>query len=289
MPRTKTTKESKAESANSDALKMLKPKKADPEVHVFGKGIVCDTDTRGHATPKGRSPLELVFDASEGFIPMWAKGSTLRWRFHEHSLKVFSKPAAAKTAIRKLLGQALLAWGTAAPVKFAERNDAWDFEIVMRESDRCNINGCVLASAFFPDAGRHELRIYPKMFDQTKQEQIETIIHELGHTFGLRHFFANVSESQWPSVIFGTHKKFTIMNYGGDSRLTSEDKSDLRKLYQLVWSGQVTEINGTEIKLVRPFHMTGAAPDSLVAVGQLQAALQPPTAAATASADGGIA
>jgi hypothetical protein len=274
MPRT-TTKRPKAGSQQTNPLQLRKAEKGDPEVHVYGNGIVCDTDTRGYATPEGRSVLEIVVNVSEGFIPMWAKGTTLRWRFQDHSLHFFESPAAAKAEIRKLFGEALLAWGDAAPVKFAEREDAWDFEIVMRESDRCTIDGCVLARAFFPDAGRHELRIYPKMFEQSREEQVETLIHEIGHAFGLRHFFANLTEVFAPSVIFGTHKRFTIMNYGPDSKLTEDDKSDLKRLYQSVWSGELTEINGTPIRLVSPFHTTGAPPDSMVAVGQVQAAFQP--------------
>lgn len=113
---------------------------------------------------------------------------------------------------------ALLAWGDAAPVKFAEKTDVWDFEIVMKRNDDCDANGCVLASAFFPDSGRHQLTLYPKMFTQVRQEQVETLVHEIGHVFGLRHFFANVSESAWASQIFGTHKPFSIMNYGSQSR-----------------------------------------------------------------------
>jgi hypothetical protein len=73
----------------------------------------------------------------------------------------------------------------------------------MRTGDNCTPSGCVLASAFFPDSGRHQLVLYPKMFSQSKKEQIETLIHEIGHIFGLRHFFANVSETVWPSEIFG--------------------------------------------------------------------------------------
>ena len=155
------------------------------------------------------------------------------------------------------MGTALLAWGDAAPVKFAEREDAWDFEIVMRP-DQCNANGgCVLASAFFPDSGRHELAIHPKMFTQTKQEQAETLMHEIGHIFGLRHFFAEVSESAWPSVKFGEHRPFSIMNYGVQSVLTPQDKTDLKKLYQKVWSGELTHINGTRIVQFKPYHTFG--------------------------------
>jgi hypothetical protein len=192
MPRTVKRPAKRERQSTSDALRKADraAKQPEPEVHVFGKGFVCDTDTRGYATPRGRSPLEIVVDASEGFIPLWATDTTLRWRFREHSLKFFQNPSAAKTDIRRLLGEALLAWGNAKPVKFAERKDAWDFEIVMRQNADCDINGCVLASAFFPDAGRHQLLLYPTMFEQDREEQVETLIHELGHVFGLRHFFA---------------------------------------------------------------------------------------------------
>lgn len=245
---------------------------ADADTYKFANGFVCDTDSRGHARPKGRSPLEIVVDASEGFIPLWARNTTLRWRFQERSMAVFRDPDAAKQAIKDLMGEALLAWGSASPVKFAQRDDLWDFEIVVREQDNCNVNGCVLASAFFPDAGRHELVIYPKMFELSRQEQVETLVHEIGHAFGLRHFFANISEQAWPSEIFGTHNRFSIMNYGSDSTLTDADKSDLKALYAAARSGKLKAINGTPIKLVKPFHTlnAAAATDGMVQVGQLE-------------------
>jgi hypothetical protein len=179
----------------------------------------------------------------------------------------FEDPQAAKTEIKELLGEALLAWGDAAPIKFSQRDDAWDFEIVVREADQCNPNGCVLASAFFPDAGRHELKIYPRMFTQSRKEQIDTLIHEIGHAFGLRHFFANISETAWPSEIFGTHGPFTIMNYGSQSELTDDDRADLRQLYETAWSGDLAEINRTPIRFMKPFHTAGVPPGNLLAVG----------------------
>jgi Metallo-peptidase family M12B Reprolysin-like len=279
MRRTNTIYRRLAESRGTNPFELRRAEgsatEPDPEVHVFGKGVICDTEKRGQATPQGRSVLEIVLDSSEGFIPLWAEDTTLRWRFQERSMSSFEEPEAAEAAIEELLGEALLAWGEAVPVKFAKRDDAWDFEIVVRESDRCNINGCVLASAFFPDAGQHELRIYPKMFEQSRQEQMETLIHEIGHAFGLRHFFANVSETAFPSQIFGTHNKFSIMNYGSDSVLTPADKSDLQRLYRLAWNGELTQINGTSIRFVRPFHISGSPPESMVAVGKIETVMQP--------------
>ncbi len=236
------------------------------QVHVFGDGVVCNTDSRGYPTPDNRDPAEIVVDASEGFIPLWAKDVTLRWRFQQRSLRVFEDPAAAAAGIKRLFGAAVLAWGDAAPVKFTQRDDAWDFEIVVSGVDDCTPNGCVLASAFFPDAGRHELKIYPAMFGQDPDEQVETLVHEIGHTFGLRHFFANVSESAWPSEVFGEHQAFSIMNYGNKSRLTDVDRADLSGLYQLAWTGQLTDINTTPIRFVRPFSTLAPSPDGVFAL-----------------------
>lgn len=224
------------------------------DLHVYGNKVKCITDTRGYATPRNDPRVAIVVDASEGYIPLWAKNSTLRWRFQEQSMRGFADPTAAKARIRAVMGRALLAWGDAVPIKFAERKDAWDFEVVVREAEDCDINGCTLASAFFPDAGRHELEIYPTMLRESEKEQVSTLAHEFGHVFGLRHFFAKLQEARWRSEVFGRHDAFSIMNYGAKSVLTAADRADLNRLYQKVWSGQLSAINGTEIRLVKPAH-----------------------------------
>ena len=250
-----------SKGGNPFALRKAKKPSEEAErlVHVIRKGVVCDTERRGFRAPRGRSPLEIVLDASEGFVPLWAPDTTLRWRFRERSLEGFADQVAAKAAIEQLLAKALLDWGDAAPVRFTQDEDLWDFEIVVRDGDQCSLSGCVLASAFFPDAGRHELVIYPKMFAQSPEEQVETLIHEIGHVFGLRHFFAQLSETEWASEVFGTHDPLSIMNYGGNSKLTDADRSDLKRLYELAWSGAIDHVNGTPIRLLRPYH-TIAAP-----------------------------
>lgn len=225
----------------------------DDVTHIYHGGARCETDKIGHPTPSNRTPLELVVDASNGFIPLWDREVTLNYRFQEQSLVPFQDPDAVKDYVRELMGEALLAWGPAVPVRFSETQEPWDFEIVVRDEDNCNLAGCTLARAFFPDSGQHDLVLFPRMFSQNRKEQVETMAHELGHIFGLRHFFAKVSETAFDSEIFGEHDKFSIMNYGADSVLTDTDISDLVELYSQAWSGALKDINGTPIKLVKPF------------------------------------
>ena len=87
-------------------------------------------------------------------------------------------------------------------------------------------------------------------------EPLVWLTHEFGHVFGLRHFFAQVTETAFPSEIFGTHNEESIMNYGVQSRMTDRDRDDLKSLYETAWSGQLIQVNGTPVRLVRPFsHM----------------------------------
>lgn len=256
--------------------------KLKPLVHVFevgesGTQVVCDTDKVGRKSPRGRSVLELRVDSSEGFIPLWSKNTTLRWRFDDVSIQYFENPAAARTEIKKLLGEALLAWGDAVPVKFAERADAWDFEIIVSATDKCTATGCVLASAFFPDAGRHKLRLYPALFRQPREEQVETLVHEIGHVFGLRHFFAKIRESWAASKLFGAENEFSIMNYGPKSKLTDTDRTDLKTIYMLAWNGELKEINGTEIKFMNSYHVSGNSAEAVTSVTSVNPAFQPRT------------
>lgn len=251
-----------ATPAPTDPLLRRRPPAAQPpthEVHVYGNRVRCATDGRGHPTWRNRDRTELVVDAPSGFIPLWAEDVTLHWRFRPGTLQAFVDPAAAATALERLLAEGLLAWGPSVPVQLVKRESGWDFELVVETVDDCDPVGCVLAQAFFPDGGQHALRLYPKLFEQPRQEQVETLAHELGHVFGLRHFFAQVREQDWPSQLFGTHSPFSIMNYGAPSAMTDADRRDLARLYQSARDGTLPRINGTPIRLVQPFHALGHA------------------------------
>lgn len=237
-------------------------REVEPQMHVYGPGAQCVTDkSLGKAAPQDQGdPLKLVLGVGapgEGIIPLWAEDTTLRWRFRDRSMVLFEDPEGAKSFIQDLFGAAVLAWGDASPVRFAYGEDRWDFEIAINWVSDCDvINGnraCTLAKAFFPDTGQHLLELYPELLAQSAKEMVETVVHELGHCFGLRHYFAPEREPGWPAVVFGTHKPFSIMNYGNESELTDDDRADLKRLYEAAWSGELNNINGLPIRLVKPF------------------------------------
>jgi len=220
-------------------------------IHRLKDGIVCTTDS----VATNPSPQSLVVDATDGFVPLWAHGCVLHWRFNFESLDQYVKADDLKDVFRGLLAQAVTSWGDAAPIRFKEVSENPDFEVYIDIFDKCTPSGCTLASAFFPSPGREKLFIYPKMFTQSNNEQVDTLVHEIGHIFGLRHFFAGDREKKFPSQIFGNQNPFTIMNYGSLSALTAQDKIVLILLYSSVWSGSLLEINRTPIKLFQPYHI----------------------------------
>lgn len=247
-----TTKDDAFMFAEGREEKALPPAREDVFRYGERKQFVCMTEDKGK--PKDRNlDLNEIWVGLGNVIPLWAADTTLYWRFKNSSFNAFANPAKAKERVRGLIERAIAEWGDACPVTFEERQNGWDFEVVVRNAADCDASGCVLASAFFPDSGQHRLVIYPTMFQLSEDEQVETLIHELGHIFGLRHFFANVSETQIPAQLFGADLEFTIMNYGEKSVITAQDRDDLKKLYELVRSGQLTSINGTRVELMKPF------------------------------------
>ena len=81
MPQAKNAKQSKDTATQTNPFQLRNPKDTllmtKSQVHIFGNGVICDTDTRGYAPPKNQDPGALVIDVSEGFIPLWARDSTL--------------------------------------------------------------------------------------------------------------------------------------------------------------------------------------------------------------------
>lgn len=245
------------DSGGSDDRSTPASRRAQRKIHQIGKDTICSTDARGFATAEDANPHSILLDASEGFIPLWRYGTTLRWWFDDVAISDHPDPTSVRRTVRELMTEAMEAWGDAAPIKLREERDSYDFRVIVNTKDRCTTSGCTLASAFFPDSGRHDFHVYPLALEQSRKEQVDTFIHELGHVFGLRHFFAQVREQAWPSEIFGEHRAFSIMNYGSLSELTEDDKNDLKRLYQAVWSGALADINGTPIRLFAPYHEAG--------------------------------
>ncbi len=212
-----------------------------------------------------RIRLGVLLGSGKAVIPLWGLNGgakqLLTWEFDNESVKeyflnpqnsreLFSNENELKAYVRDLISDAMQLWGDSSPFILQEHEGLTDFKIHIKTFDDCTAEGCVLASAFFPSEIKDEKRLdlYPILFKQTKEEQVETIIHELGHVMGLRHSFAQ-EEANWPNALFGHDNQLSIMNYGVLSKLTIIDKEDLKKLYQAVWNNTLKKIKNMPIKL----------------------------------------
>jgi hypothetical protein len=78
--------------------------------HAAARRFKCATDSQPQLS------LEAVLDATEGFIPLWAQGTVLRWRFNPETLAKFEYPDAVRKEVRQLMTAGVDAWGSAAPI-----------------------------------------------------------------------------------------------------------------------------------------------------------------------------
>jgi len=214
--------------------------------------VICWADQA--SLPQSSTPdSRLIADATDGII-LWKQGCTLNYGFNASSFQLSSSPELTIAAVRTLFAHALAGWGDSAPVRFIEANNAYDFEFVLKPRASADELSSALAKSFFPSNRQEKFEIYPLLFEQSVAEQIETLQHELGHVFGLRHFFAREAEAGL-AVLFGTDTPFSIMNYGVESTLSQADLSDLIKLYSMAWDGRLRSINQIPIGFVLPYHL----------------------------------
>ena len=226
----------------------------DESVHVLGSCQVCSTERR--ARTREEIETSLLIEPTSGKLHFWAENQILHWRFGESTFMRYKKPELIKDMVRSIFFKAIAAWGDSAPIRFKEENDAYDFEIHLMPNDDIQGGSYTAARSFFPDSGQHRIRLFPAFFEKIpdEKERVDTLIHELGHIFGLRHFMAFENGPVYSGAVYGTNNPLTIMNYGALSELTTQDKSDLSSLYKEVWSGRLTNVNRTPVELVRPWH-----------------------------------
>jgi hypothetical protein len=200
---------------------------------------------------------KIVLDDQTGVVPVWAQGQTLTWKYSVDA--AFDK--ISKSKFEDWLKQALAAWGDSAPVQVEgpKDSDDTDFTVVLYNDFFRYQGGYVLGQAFFPNTESKVFHIWPA--PEGVGNYVSTIEHELGHVFGLRHWFG-MQEGNVVYFRFDENDPVSIMNYGRDSKLTAKDKKDLKAFYHAIWSGRnlhLTDVQfGTAVSVEFQYSIAGS-------------------------------
>lgn len=172
----------------------------------------------------------------------WAKNTKLNWHYKANE---YAPYGVTEAVVENLLEAALKRWGDASPIKLAKVDKMREAHFIVtwaKSDDDGNNNGSTLAAAFFPgDLTANQqpsLLLYPEFWHEVEESKVITLAHELGHIFGLRHTDDVITmqgeSDDWAA--FGKNRKISIMAYDEDCKMTDEDKSKLKEIYDKAWT-----------------------------------------------------
>ena len=217
--------------------------------------IRCQTDQVGRGQVAKAGNDSLVVDNTDGFVPLWQRGTVLRYKIDIESFQSLYANANETIAnVERSFDEAFRSWRFEG-IDMQRNQQSFDFIIHAADTNGDALNGYVLASAFFPSSNLNHFQIHPEAFTMGNG-LVQTLQHEIGHVFGLRHWF------YWresPAKLFGDQSEKTIMNYGANSVLTDQDRADLQRMYNAVWSGEPNIFgDNTPVVLFDPYSTTTA-------------------------------
>lgn len=180
----------------------------------------------------GYDSIQVGFGA---LIPRWEASTALKW-----FLKAEGFPSADEAKLAaEIMNQAAQEWNDLSfGVSVSQTTDetAANFNLIY-EDNPPNEPGA-LASAFFPLQAGGDVVIYETGMKNSREYPLKsTLLHELGHVFGLRHEFAD----KYPNgqLRFMEINKDSVMSYNGVVIIEETDKHGIRAFYELAEGSRI--------------------------------------------------
>lgn len=163
-------------------------------------------------------------------IPRWKYGSIINFAAYAGG---YPQPADAQFAALHLW-EAAQQWNSYdLGVKFAWVGKLEDAAFVLEYGGN---KGSVLASAFFPNSQPlNTLSVYQLALSTEHYRGMlkNILLHELGHTLGLRHEFA-LDPDRWEggAVVYGSKNPNSVMSYNFPPQVQQSDITDTKNFYK---------------------------------------------------------
>ncbi|KAE9569732.1 hypothetical protein CGMCC3_g14154 [Colletotrichum fructicola] len=175
------------------------------------------------------SPFDAIQVGLDSIIPRWKASTALKWFLKSEG---FPSADGAKLAA-ETMNQAAQDWNDLSfGVSISQTTDeaAANFNLVYQDNPPDEPG--LLASAFFPLQADMDVVIYGTGLKNSENYPLKsTLLHELGHVFGLRHEFAD--EDSRGQIQFMEANKDSVMSYNGVVIIEETDKHGIREFYKL--------------------------------------------------------
>ncbi|RYP03676.1 hypothetical protein DL765_010422 [Monosporascus sp. GIB2] len=205
--------------------------------HAMGRSLLTAQPHTGHyhCATQRRSHTRLQV-GTDGFIPRWTKGSTVKYIVRTES---FPTPDMATYTAGKL-AEAISMWkGKGVRFQQVYPTCKATFQVIYHDMPAYN-DANVYAEAFFPNNHspiKRTLIVYGPALNKSNRDYLANILsHEIGHIMGLRHeFAAKTNSGETGSVLWGKENDSSIMNYFDHLskwRVQKQDLEDLESFYE---------------------------------------------------------
>lgn len=196
----------------------------------------------GEYTCSNQPDPQALVVGEANLVTLWNDGSTINYTILANTFPNETMRQTALTAFSEAAYNWTNAGFTKIKLVYTDRLEDSKYTIRFQSTP----SGNTVASTFKPNLDDvTDVNVYPLFYQlggstqELFNRQVNTMQHEIGHIFGLRHEFALTGETNRPAIQIGDPNPLSIMSYNADRTIQPSDVATINVLYTLYPPSQI--------------------------------------------------